>query len=254
MTARRHGADDKDVVRARDEVRTDDVIRAEEELHVRREERPFGAARLRTEVVERDVDEIVELMADEVEVVEVPVPDPDADSGEIETTADGDMSFPVLAERLVLRKEAYVTKRILLRRTRRPHAREEVHETLRAQRVTVDVDRAPTPEERARERALSGEDLSRGPTPETRHPEGGPDAVRDTTQGPTPEIRRAVRAEEGGGAAAAEPALDRRTRADVAGGQDRRDDEPATDRTVVDPDPPRVIVERPDSPPERSDP
>jgi hypothetical protein len=242
MTARRRGVDDTE------------VVRAEEELHVRREERPFGAARLRTEVVERDVDEIVELMADEVEVVEVPVPDPDTDSGEVETTAGGDMSFPVLAERLVLRKEAYVTKRILLRRTRRPHAREEVHATLRAQRVTVDVDRAPTPEERARERALSGEDLSRGPTPETRHPDGAPDALRDTTQAPTPEIRRAIRAGQDEDAAAGEPALDRRTRADVAGGQDRRDDRPETDRTVVEPEPPRVVVERPDSPTERSDP
>ena len=128
----------------------------------------------------------------------------------------------------MLRKEAYVTKRILLRRTRRPHAREEVHETLRAQRVTVDVDRAPTPEERARERALSGEDLSRGPTPETRHPDGAPDALRDTTQAPTPEIRRAIRAEAADAAAAGEPALDRRTRGDVAGGQDRRDDRPET--------------------------
>jgi hypothetical protein len=242
MTARRRGVDDTE------------VVRAEEELHVRREERPFGAARLRTEVVEREVDEVVELMADDVEVIEVPVSDPDADSGRVETSADGDVSIPVLAERLVLRKESYVTKRVLLRRTRRPHAREEVHETLRAQRVTVDVDRAPTPEERARERALSGEDLSRGPTPETRHPDGAPDALRDTTQGPTPEIRRAVRAEEEGGTAAAEPALDRRTRGDVTGGQDRRDDRPETDRTVVEPDPPSVVVEPADSPHGRSDP
>ena len=137
MTARRRGADDTD------------VVRSEEQLRVRREERPSGAARLRTEVVEREVEELVELMADEVEVVEVPVADPERDSGEVETTPDGDLSVPVLAERLVLRKEAYVAGRIVLRRTRRPHA-QEVHETLRAQRVTVDVDRAPTSGERAR--------------------------------------------------------------------------------------------------------
>jgi uncharacterized protein (TIGR02271 family) len=132
MSRRRRGADDTE------------VVRAEEQLGVRREERPSGTARLRTEVIERDVAELVELMADDVEVLEVPVADGDADSGEVETTADGDMSVPVLAERLVLRKEAYVTKRIVLRRTRR-RTREEVHETLRAQRVTVEVDAPPGP-------------------------------------------------------------------------------------------------------------
>ncbi|HTI34949.1 MAG TPA: hypothetical protein VL422_14835, partial [Miltoncostaea sp.] len=100
-------------------------------------------------------------------------------------------------------------------------------------------------------RALSGEDLSRGPTPETRHPDGAPDALRDTTQGPTPEIRRAVRADEAGRTAAAEPALDRRTRADVPSVQDRRDDAPDTERTVVEPDPPRVVVDPPVEPPTR---
>jgi hypothetical protein len=144
-----------------------EVVRSEEELHVRREERPVGSASLRAEVVERDVHEV--------------------------------------------------------------------------------VDRAPTPERRAGERASSGEDLSRGPTSETRHPDAH-DAVRDTTQGPTPEIRRTIRADEAGRTAAAAPAMDRRTRADVPAGQDRRDDRPDIDRTVVEPDAPRVVVEPPDEP------
>ena len=135
MSRRGRGADDTE------------VVRAEEQLRVRREERPSGAAHLRTEVVERDVTEFVELMADDVEVVEVPVADADVNSGEVETTADGDLSVPVLAERLVLRKEAYVMKRIVLRRTRRGTS-EEVHETLRAQRVTVEVNAPHGPADR----------------------------------------------------------------------------------------------------------
>ena len=45
MSRRGRGADDTE------------VVRAEEQLRVRREERPSGAAHLRTEVVERDVTE-----------------------------------------------------------------------------------------------------------------------------------------------------------------------------------------------------
>lgn len=61
--------------------------------------------------------------------------------------------------------------------------------------------------------SLAGEDLSRGPTPQTRHPDGGPDDVRDTTQGPTPEIRRAERAAEDTDVeAAGQPDADRATR------------------------------------------
>ena len=65
-----------------------------------------------------------------------------------------------------------------------------------------------------RDRWLEGEDLSRGPTPATRHPEGGRDALPDTTQGPTPETRHAVReSKDEGPAAAWEPAADPETRA-----------------------------------------
>lgn len=223
-----------------------DVLRREEELRIGRVERPFGTARVRTDVVTRDVHEVIDLMADEVEVVEVLVPDPEADSGEVETTPDGDVSVPVVAERLVLRKETFVEKRILLRRTRRPHAREEVRETLRAERVRVEVDIAPTPEERAVARATGGEDLSRGPTPETRHPDGAPDDVRDTTQGPTPEIRRAMRTE--GAArpeAAGQPGLDTRTRSDRAAEQDREEPRVERERRVIEPGPPVVIVDEP---------
>lgn len=63
------------------------------------------------------------------------------------------------------------------------------------------------------EDAFEEEDLTRGPTPETRHPHGGADLPRDITEGPTPETRRADRmAEEGRGAAAGQPDIDRGTR------------------------------------------
>ena len=96
---------------------------------------------------------------------------------------------------------------------------------------------------------------SRGPTPQTRHPDGALADVRDTTQGPTPEIRRAMRADSDEDlAAAAEPGLDRRTRADLWGEQDRLDAEPTPERTVIEPGAPHVAIEAPDDiPHDRSD-
>ena len=90
-----------------------------------------------------------------------------------------------------------------------------------------------------------GEDLSRGPTPRTRHPDGDADDVRDTTQGPTPQIRRAFRLEDAD-EAAGEPALDRPTREDRGGSQDRLDDADL-DRHAgrSDPDAPRWRCARP---------
>lgn len=77
----------------------------------------------------------------------------------------------------------------------------------------------------ARDRWLDGEDLSRGPTPETRHPDGGRDALPDTTQGPTPETRRVVRESKEDAAAAWEPEADPATRA--VPGEEPLDAEPA---------------------------
>jgi hypothetical protein len=219
-----------------------EVIRSDEVLHVGRRERPFGSARVTKTIVSRPVTEEVELLADHLVLDEVLVEDGAADSGEVETTPEGDLSVPVLAERLVLRTETYVAKRLVLRRTRVPHRREAVRETLRAERVVVRADRAPTPQDRARARRSGGEDLSRGPTPETRHPDGVPDHVRDTTQGPTPEIRRAFRA-EGATAAAGEPGLDPATRADVGAGQDWVEPEVVHEVTTLEPGDPTVVRE-----------
>lgn len=216
------------------------VTRSEEELHVRRRDRPFGSARITRHVVSREVSEEVDLHADRVVVDEVAVPEGADDSGEVETTPEGDLSVPVLAERLVLRKETYVAKRVILRRLREPHRRETVREELRAERVVVEADLAPTAEELDRARRSGGEDLTRGPTPQTRHPDGAPDDVRDTTQGPTPEIRRVMRTGEDP-AAAGEPGRDRATRADVGGDQDRVAPDVRRDVTTIEPGDPSVV-------------
>jgi hypothetical protein len=143
---------------------------------------------------------------------------------------------PVFEERLVVHKRLVVTKRVLLARERRVVREETVSDTLRRERIELEVDRHP--EDIAREAgALAGEDLSLGPTPATRHTHGGRDDVRDTTQGPTPQIRRTMRgehAEDGG--AAAEPASDRSTRSAGGGTQDRGAAPSDTDTQVLGPD------------------
>jgi hypothetical protein len=227
--------------------RATEVVRAEEELDIRLREVPFGRARVTKSLVEREVRQAVELMADHYEVVEEPVVDAATDSGVTETLPDGSLSVPVLAERLVLRRETYVTKRLVLRRTRRPHAREDVREVLLAERVVAEIDRAPRPEDRERAAAVTGEDLSRGPTPLTRHPEGGRDDTQDTTQGPTPVIRKVMRTT--GEDAAGEPGADPATRGDRTGTQDREDPAIGHDRYVVEPDPPVILVDGEDADP-----
>jgi uncharacterized protein (TIGR02271 family) len=230
----------------------EEIVRSEEELRVSKEVRTYGTAHLRTEVEEEEVARDVPVEADVVEVIEVEVTDPEADSGRVEETPEGDVSVPVFEERLVVVKRQVVAKRIVLARHRRVVREERVADTVRRERVTVEVDRHPAVAE-AEAAALAGEDLSRGPTPRTRHPEGGVDDVADTTEGPTPEIRRVMRATEPGlPHAAGEPAADRSTRGDVAGGQDRTRVDP-TERTVHDPDSDAELVDvrREEGPSER---
>jgi hypothetical protein len=221
------------------------VTRAEEELVIRRTPRPFGSARIRKELVARPVTEEVELSADRVVIDEVEVPEGAEDSGEVETTPEGHLSVPVLAQRLVVRTETYVARRLVVRRVREPHRREVVREELLAERVVVEADLPPSAEDLARARVSGGEDLSRGPTPETRHPDDAPDDVRDTTQGPTPETRRAMRA-TGEAAAAGQPNADPATRTDTGGDQDRTAPPSRRGTTTFEPGDPVVV--RPDDP------
>jgi hypothetical protein len=218
-----------------------ELTRSEEELEVRLRERVYGSARLSTRVEMEEVSESVPVFADFVQVDEHEVTDPLADSGQIETTPDGDVSVPVMAERLVVTKEQVVVRRVILRRERRQVGEETVSDVLRREVIDLEVDR-PDQGEAELARQSGGEDLSRGPTPRTRHPEGGRDDVRDTTQGPTPEIRRAFRVEDADDRAAGEPALDRPTREDRGGSQDRLDDADLTERRSIDPGSPEVEV------------
>jgi len=100
-------------------------------------------------------------------------------------------------------------------------------------RLAAHYGHAVRPWDDTRDRWLDGEDLSRGPTPETRHPEGGRDALPDTTQGPTPETRHAVRESKDGPAAAWEPDADPATRADAVGGEATPEPSPAPERTFL---------------------
>jgi hypothetical protein len=218
-----------------------ELTRSEEELEVRLRERVYGSARLSTRVEMEEVSQSVPVFADFVEVDEHEVTDPLADSGQIETTPDGDVSVPVMAERLVVTKEQVVVRRVILRRERRQVGEETVGDVLRREVIDLEVDR-PDQGEAELARQSGGEDLSRGPTPRTRHPEGGRDDVRDTTQGPTPEIRRAFRVEDADDRAAGEPGLDRPTREDRGGSQDRLDDADLTERRSIDPGRPEVEV------------
>lgn len=219
---------------------TDDAMtRSEEELEVTRRERAYGSARLRKRIEMDEVSRSVPVYADFVEVEELEITDPESDSGEVETTAEGNVSVPVFAERLVVVKEQVVVKRVLLRRNREQVGEETVTDVVRREVVDVEIDR-PGAEDVLH--ASGGEDLSRGPTPLTRHPEGGRDDVRDTTQGPTPEIRRLMRLEDESDTAASQPALDRRTREDRGGPQDALDRSDIADHERVEAPPQDVVV------------
>jgi hypothetical protein len=222
-------------------VEGDSLTRSEEELRVTRRPRVYGTAHLTTRVELDEVTETVPVYAEFVEVDEIDVPDPQADSGRVETTPDGDVSVPVLAERLIVTKEMVVVRRVVMRRERRKVGEETVSEVLRREVVELDIDR-PDQGEGEVVRRSGGEDLSRGPTPQTRHIEGGVDDVRDTTQGPTPEIRRAFRLEEESEHAAGQPRLDPATRADVGGSQDRLEEADLAVHHSIDPGNPGVEV------------
>lgn len=220
------------------------LVRSEEELRVGTERRAYGGARLRKSVELEEVTRQVPLHADFVQLHEVGVPDPEADSGEVERMANGDISVPVFEERLVVYKRLVVTKRVLLARERRLVGEQTVSDTLRRERIELEVDRHP--EDLARQAgALAGEDLSLGPTAQTRHPHGGHDDVRDTTQGPTPEIRRTMRMDHAPaeGAAAGEPASDSATRTVGGGTQDRTTGLSGVSQQGLGPDPDAELIQ-----------
>jgi uncharacterized protein (TIGR02271 family) len=219
---------------------TDDAMtRSEEELTVAKRERAYGSARLRKRIEMDEVSQSVPVYADFVEVDEIEITDPESDSGQVETTADGDVSVPVFAERLVVVKEQVVVKRVVLRRERELMREETVSDVVRREVVDLEIDRPGAADAL---HASGGEDLSRGPTPETRHPEGGRDDVRDTTQGPTPEIRRVMRLEDESSTAAAQPSADRRTREDRGGPQDALDRSDIADHETVEAERQDVVV------------
>jgi uncharacterized protein (TIGR02271 family) len=219
-----------------------EMVRSEEELHLRTHRRSYGGARLHKTVELEDVERQVPIHADFVQMHEIDVPDPDADSGRVERLENGDVSVPVFEERLVVHKELIVTKRVLLARERRVVGEQTVSDVLRRERIELEVDRRPEDVEREAG-ALAGEDLSLGPTPRTRHPEGGRDDVRDTTQGPTPETRKAMRLSKAeDDEAAGEPASDRTTRSPGGGTQDRGATPSDTERRALAPDPQADLV------------
>ena len=131
-----------------------EMVCSEEELRITTREVPYGVARLRKRVELEPVEERVVLSAEFVEIDEEEVPDPDLDPGTVLTTPEGDLSVPVVAERLVVRKEPVVVKRVILRRRTRQVREEIVSDVLRRERVEVEVD--PLGQRRAGEAGTSG--------------------------------------------------------------------------------------------------
>jgi uncharacterized protein (TIGR02271 family) len=137
-----------------------EMIRSEEELHVGVREVPYGRARLRKRIEVEPVDVRVPLHADVVTVREVVVTEPERDSGEVLTTPEGHLSVPVFAERLVVRRERVVAKRVVLERGREKAGEEHVTDAVRRERVDVEVDRLPgAPDAEAPTRTSVGADL-----------------------------------------------------------------------------------------------
>jgi len=115
-----------------------ELVRTEEELVVGMRPEEAGRVRVRTEVETSHVRHLVPVSAEEVEIFEVEVPEGAEDSGQVETTPDGDLSVPVVEERLFVVRRPVVTKRVIVRRVSRPAGRRPVEGELRAQRVIVE--------------------------------------------------------------------------------------------------------------------
>jgi uncharacterized protein (TIGR02271 family) len=115
-----------------------ELVRTEEELVVGMRAQPAGSVRVRTEVETHHVRHLVPVSAEEVEIFEVEVPEGAEDSGQVETTPEGDLSVPVVEERLFVVRRPVVTKRVIVRRVSRPAGRRPVEGDLRAQRVIVE--------------------------------------------------------------------------------------------------------------------
>jgi hypothetical protein len=144
-----------------------EMLRSEEELVVGVRDVPYGRARLRKRIEVEPVDVRVPLYAEVATVREVEVTEPDLDSGEVLTTPEGHLSVPVFAERLVVRRERVVAKRVVLERAREKVGEEHIIDAVRRERVDAEIDRFPV-----------------GPQAEP--------ADDEAPGGPTPEVRRAI--------------------------------------------------------------
>ncbi|MFC8130689.1 DUF2382 domain-containing protein [Streptomyces sp. NPDC057302] len=119
---------------ARDESKTDGMIRSEERLHVGTEEQEVGHARLRKVVVTEDVKTSVPISHEEVRVVREPIREGDgtrANIGEEQT------EVTLHAERAVVSKESVPVERVRLE-TEKVTETQEVSDTVRKEQIEFD--------------------------------------------------------------------------------------------------------------------
>lgn len=117
---------------------------AEDRTLIRSEERLItgtvqhtGTVRIRKEVEQVDVEEVVPYTVEHADVERVPAGEDD--SGEVETLEDGTISVPVLEEQLFIEKRAVVVERLLVRK--RVESKEErITDTLAREVVRIDAD------------------------------------------------------------------------------------------------------------------
>jgi len=105
------------------------IIRSEEELDVAKVAREAGRVRARKVVDHHQVEQVVQVAAEQATTERVPAVE--GDSGQVETLPDGSLSIPVFEERLVVEKRLVVRERVILRK----------HTVYEEQRVTADLAR-----------------------------------------------------------------------------------------------------------------
>jgi uncharacterized protein (TIGR02271 family) len=129
--------------------RDDAMTRSEEELRVRTVRRESSRIRVRKYIVTEEVQRTIPVRREEICIEEEPAPEEnadtaDADGAAVSTASDGESyeivlyeEVPVIEMRVVPRERVRIQKE-----TRREVA--EVVETLRAERIDVERDEAPT--------------------------------------------------------------------------------------------------------------
>jgi uncharacterized protein (TIGR02271 family) len=112
-----------------------ELVRHEEELRPRIEEREYATVRARTRVEAEHVERVEPRSVEHGDFERASAGE--NDSGETEVLEDGSVSIPLLEERLVVRRETFVRERVILRK-RTTTEMQRIDADLRKERIEIE--------------------------------------------------------------------------------------------------------------------